>query len=327
MRRCWPRLGLGVLVLLLALPALLVEASPAAQKGLRLVRLSVFSQDAATLVASERGWFAAEGIEVQTTITPSSTAQMQGLVDGAFDVVSGGFDNVLAWSGRDGVELVAVVQTALSPDLPLFVRPEIQTWDDLRGRRLGADAVDTAFALVLRRMLLEHGLDLDRGDYSLVAEGNTPQRFESMQRGDTYAAILSTEFADRAMAAGFVPWGDHRAVLPDYPGGVLAVRRDWAAANRPLLVGYLRAYLAGSRWVEDNQEAATDLLATRGGISRAAAAERLRLGDRALNVAGLASVLDLRTRFGLTPPLGGEVARYYDTSYYSQAIQAGQAPR
>ena len=320
MRRCWPRLGLGVLVLLLALPALLVEAGPGAQKGLRLVRLSTFSQDAATLVAMERGWFAAEGIEVQTTITPSSTAQMQGLVDGAFDFVSGGFDNVLAWSGRDGVEIVAVVQTALSPDLPLFVRPEIQTWDDLRGRPLAADAVDTAFALVLRRMLLEHGLDLDRGDYTLVAEGNTPQRLESLQRGDTYAAILSAALTDRAIAAGLVPWGSHHEVLPDYPGGVLAVRRAWAAANRPLVVRYLRAYLAGSQWVEDNQEAATDLLAAREGISRTVAAERLRLGDRALNVAGLASVLDLRTRFGLDPPLGGDVARYYDASYYQAAL-------
>ncbi len=71
---------------------------------------------------------------------------------------------MLAWSGREGAEIIAVAHTDSGIILPLFVRPEIRSWDDLRGRRLAADAVDTAFALVLRRILLEHGLDLDRGD-------------------------------------------------------------------------------------------------------------------------------------------------------------------
>ena len=86
----------------------------------------------------------------------------------AWQIVSTAFDNVLGWSGRDGAEIIAVAQVAQGITLPVYVRPEIKTWEDLRGKPLAVDAVDTAYALVLRRVLLAHGLDMERGDYTLV---------------------------------------------------------------------------------------------------------------------------------------------------------------
>jgi hypothetical protein len=43
----------------------------------------------------------------------------------------------------------------------------------------------------MRRVLLAHGLDLNRGDYELVALGATGQRLESMAKGETFAGILN----------------------------------------------------------------------------------------------------------------------------------------
>ena len=45
----------------------------------------------------------------------------------------------------------------------------------------------------------------------------------------------------------------------------------------------------------------------------------------ALNLAGLQGVIGLRTQFGYPLPMGNDVARFYDVSYYSQA--AGLLPR
>jgi ABC-type nitrate/sulfonate/bicarbonate transport system substrate-binding protein len=239
-------------------------------------------------------------------------------------VASTAFDNVLAWSGREAAEIVAVLQTSNRVSLPIFVRPEIRDWPDLRGRRLAVDAVDTAFALVLRRILLAHDLDLTRGDYELVPEGATGQRFESMTRGDTVAAILGPPWDAKAREAGFVRFGDHREVLPDYPGGVWAVRRSWAKEYRDELVAFLRSWLAGARWALEpaNREEAVRLIATDQGLSPQAAAARLTdlSADGALNLAGLQSVLDLRIQFGLTPPLGPSLSSYYDLEYYQTAL-------
>jgi ABC-type nitrate/sulfonate/bicarbonate transport system substrate-binding protein len=216
------------------------------------------------------------------------------------------------------------MQTSDRVALPVFVRPEIRDWPDLRGRQLAVDAVDTAFALVLRRILLAHGLDLTRGDYELVAVGATGQRFESMTRGDTFAAILNPPWDARASAAGMVRVGDHHEVLPNYPGGVIAVSRTWAQAHRDELVSFLRAWLAGARWALDpaHREQAIQVIAADQGLSSQAATDRLTdlSADGALNLAGLQSVLDLRLQFGLTPPLGPSLSTYYHLEYYHAAL-------
>ena len=50
------------------------------------------------------------------------------------------------------------------------------------------------------------------------------------------------------------------------------------------------------------------------------AADRLRQlpSNGRLNLAGLQTVLDLRVQFGLTPPMGKDLAKYYDESFYKQ---------
>jgi ABC-type nitrate/sulfonate/bicarbonate transport system substrate-binding protein len=306
------------------LPLLVAAAHSPPRQSLRPLRLIVFSTDAATIVSRSRALFAAEGLDVSITLTPNSTAQMRGLSAGTWDVASTAFDNVLAWSGREEAEIVAVMQTSNRVALPVFVRPEIRDWHDLHGRRLAVDAVDTAFALVLRRILLAHDLDLTRGDYELVAVGATGQRFESLTRGDTFAAILNPPWDTRANAAGMVRLGDHREVLPNYPGGVMAVSRTWAQTHRDELVSFLRAWLAGARWAIEpaHREEAIQLIATDQGLSPEAATGRLAdlAADGALNLAGLQIVLDVRIQFGLTPPLGPSLASYYDLDYHHAAI-------
>lgn len=115
---------------------------------LYLLRLITFSSNAATVVAHTRGHFKAEGLDVNVTKTPNSTDQMRGLSAGTWDIASTAFDNVLGWSGRERAEIVAVAQGVERIFLPVFARPEIRDWGDLRGRRLAVDAVDTAYALV-----------------------------------------------------------------------------------------------------------------------------------------------------------------------------------
>jgi ABC-type nitrate/sulfonate/bicarbonate transport system substrate-binding protein len=77
---------LAVLAVLVALPTTGIEAHPAPQKGLESVRFITFNMDAATVAAQARGWFAAEGINLQVTITPNSTEQMRGLGEGTWDI-------------------------------------------------------------------------------------------------------------------------------------------------------------------------------------------------------------------------------------------------
>jgi ABC-type nitrate/sulfonate/bicarbonate transport system substrate-binding protein len=290
--------------------------------GLVKLRVNVFNVDAALSVGRGGGLFAAGGLDVEITITPNSTDQMRGLGRGSWEIVSTAFDNVLGWSGREGAEIVAVAQVAQGIVLPIFVRPEIHDWKDLRGKRLAVDAVDTAYALVLRRILLAHGLDLERGDYELVAVGATGHRLDSMDRGETFAAILNAPWDGKASAAGHRRLADHREVLPDYPGGVFAVARKWAGENRELLVRFLRVWNDALRWTHDqrNRAEAIRVVGADQAVDEKLAGARLAQlhPDGQLNMEGLRIVLDLRAGVGLTPTMGKDIERYYDASYYRE---------
>ena len=286
--------------------------------------VNVFNQDAALIVARAQGLFAGAGLDVAVKVTPNSTDQMRGVGQGSWQMVSTAFDNVLGWSGREGAEIIAIAQVGQGMTLPVYVRPEIKSWDDLRGKKLAVDAVDTAYALVLRRILLAHDLKMDRGDYELVALGATGLRLDSMTRGETFAGILNPPWDKQAEAAGHKRFADHREVLPDYPGGVFAVTRHWAAENRQTLVNFLRLWNDALRWChnDQNHRAAVEIIAAEEKLDEAGAVRKLAQipRDGWLNLPGLQTVLDLRVQFGLTPPMGRELESYFDASFYREAL-------
>lgn len=285
--------------------------------------VNVFNLDAALVVGRARGIFAANDLDVEVMTTPNSTDQMRGLSKGSWPIVSTAFDNVLGWSGREGAEIVAVTQVAQGITLPIYVRPEIKRWEELRGKPLAVDAVDTAYALVLRRVLLAHGLEMERGDYTLIPKGATGHRLDSMIRGETFAGVLNPPWDAKAGAAGMVRFTDHREVLPDYPGGVYALTRNWAAANRDLVRRFLRAWNQSLNWAHDekNREDVIKLLAREEKTDEKSAARKLTQlpSSGRLNLPGLQCVLDLRVMFGLTPLEGKDLLIYYDESFYREA--------
>jgi ABC-type nitrate/sulfonate/bicarbonate transport system substrate-binding protein len=284
--------------------------------------VNVFNVDAGLIVARAKGIFATAGLEIDVMVTPNSTDQMRGLSLGSWQIVSTAFDNVLGWSGREGAEIVAIAQVAQGITLPVYVRPEIKSWEDLRGKPLAVDAVDTAYALVLRRILLAHGLEIERGDYTLLPKGATGHRLESMNQGESFAGVLNPPWDAKADAAGMKRFADQREILPNYPGGVFAVNRKWANDNRAILTKYLAAWDQGLRWAQDvkNRDEAIKLIAEAEKIDEKNAANRLRQlpSNGRLDLAGLQTVLDLRVQFGLTPPMGNELPKYYDESFYNQ---------
>lgn len=294
----------------------MIEESGAQMKK---IRLNVFRIDAATVVARTQGLFTAEGLDVEATLTPNSTEQMRGLSQSKYDMVSTAFDNVLAWSGREGTEIVTVAQISDKTVLPIYVRPEIKTWGDLKGKKLAADAVDTAFALVLRRVLLVNSLDMTKGDYELVALGATGARLESMIKGETFAGVLNSPFDLKALDAGMKFIGDSKAVLPDYPNTIFAVARDWGQKNRDGILGFLRAWLKAGAWVKDpaNREAAIKLVGAELKLNPKQATDSVdelsTTGN--MNLLGLQVVLDLRNQFGFKLPKGDKLPAYYDRQF------------
>jgi ABC-type nitrate/sulfonate/bicarbonate transport system substrate-binding protein len=300
---------------------LAMAGSAAHGQQLKTLQVNVFREDPGLVIGRVKGLFAAEGLDVRVVHTANSTDQMRGLSNGSFQIVSTAFDNVLAWSDREGADLVAVAAIGDSQVFSVFVRPEIKTWSDLRGKKLAVDATNTAYALVLRRVLLEHGLDFAKKDYELAALGNGSLRLRSMLKGETFAAVLTPPEDKGALDQGMVILGDSGKVLPDFPNILFAVNRAWAEKERVQLVGFLRAWLAAGRWMRDNEVEAARLIESELKVDPKVARDYMTDLSRtgALIPSGLEQALKLRTGFGMTPPMGPDIAKYFDLQYYKTA--------
>src|SRR5437867_7201706 len=104
------------------------------------LRINSFGRGASQNEERDRQIYGSEGIELDQQVTQSSKQQMQELVDGVWDVVHTNADNVFWWAHDRGADIVIVLATPGRPNQDLVVRPEINTYEDLRGKVLAVDA-------------------------------------------------------------------------------------------------------------------------------------------------------------------------------------------
>ena len=169
---------------------------------------------------------------------------MSKLVDGTWDVVHTNADNVVWWCEDNGADLVIVMAAESKPGQDLWVRQEIETYEDLRGKVLAVDAAESGYVTPLRVLLGQAGLQ-EGTDYDFVEVGTTHLRVDAMREGRAHGAMVGS--GRDAAADGFRVLDSINRLYTHYAGST-ATRREWAAANADLLVRYLRAQIkaAGS---------------------------------------------------------------------------------
>ncbi len=291
--------------------------------ALTTLRLITFTPPVVLAVAQARGHFTAEGLAVEHTITRSSAQLMRGVIDGTYDLGFTNPDNWVTYVTRDGADVFMFQGVVTGGERTLVVRPEIQSAQDLRGKDIAVDAVDSGFVMILWQILNDLGVDFRGGDPRLVAVGTTSLRLESMERGETFAAILTSPETEQALAKGYRVLGRSRDHLPHYPGPQGGTTRAWAAAREDVLVRFIRAYVAATRWAltPANREEALALHLAATGLTRAQAEEDYAAiqPDATINVAGIQTILDLRTALGFLQGPAPPIARLYDTRYWEAA--------
>lgn len=284
-------------------------------------------------VGDALGIFARHNLAIERTITPTSTFQITRLAAGEFDVAIGAFDNIVAFQEDQGAEpledpdLFAFMGVARM-NLQLVVQPDIQSYDDLKGKTFAVDAVSSGFVSVLRRMLELGGLGLD--DYELVPVGT--RRWETMKSGEHAGALMTDNFMSGDLSTGLRILDNSIDALPPYQSAVATACRGWAAAHKDKLVRFIRAYVECLDWIFDpsNREQAAQILAdNRDGMSAEAAANSVaqlvsgREGltpKAALDMEAVETVVELRNRFGEPRKELAGPEPYIDLSYYREAM-------
>ena len=315
--------------LAMALLLLATAVGPSAAVDAIPLRVTMFPgpQDLAVFVALEERLYAARGLAVEVSLTPSSQALREGVANGSIDIASAGVDNAveLVDTGKADVVIVAGGDDGMNQ---LMVRPEIRGYGDLRGKSVLVDAPDTAYAFLLYKMLELNGVK--RGDYTVVPKGGSPQRLAALREDKTYAAtLLNLPSNIAAEKAGFHSLGGAVEAVGPYQGPGTWVRRDWAAAHADVLVRYLQSTIEGLRWAREpsSRTAVATILArhlkieqtlAEAAVERALAPGNGLAVDERLDLEGFRNTLKLRAEMTKAPLQPAE--KYFDLSYYERAL-------
>jgi ABC-type nitrate/sulfonate/bicarbonate transport system substrate-binding protein len=275
--------------------------------------------------------FAQHGLDFILHETGSSKEQRACLANGEVHIVQAAVDNALAMikSGHD----VIIFMGGEGGMNDFIVSSPIRSFSDLKGRTLAVDSPDTAYALLARKVLAQHGLQLAR-DYQLRAVGNGAKRLRALKEDPTLAgAILNPPFSAEALLAGMHSLGSLDGLVGPYQAGGAFALRAFADNNAAIVESYIAGYLDALEWLRDekNQHAAVDLLRQRLEVTAPVAeATYDQLCDPGrgftpqakFNPAGFASVINVRAETEGADAAIANTAAYVDLSFYDRVTDA-----
>ena len=271
-----------------------------------------------TFVAKERGFFKAEGLNVDMVVSDNVGQQTQMLLTGAADIIGANAEVAIS-AIEKGAQITMVGGQSAKQGFVFYARPEIKAWSDLKGKLLGATQLQDASATMLVELMKMHGVQ--RSEFDLVALGGTPNRFAALTNGAVAATLLSPPLDYKAKSMGMNKLGYAYEAFGG-PQVVYTVQKDWAKKNEDTLVRFLRAAKQGMDWLYDpknRDEAANVLVKSIGGTREDALANyddwmanKVLAEGLALTPAGIKAFLDLRGS-------KDDPAKFLDMSYLAKA--------
>ena len=207
---------------------------------------------AAVWIAHETGMFKKYGLDVQLIYIASSGLNTQALLGGSLDLSVPGISGVVLAAAR-GAPVLAIAAMTNRPAMILYVQPEINRADQLKGQSLGISRFNSSSHLVTTLILRKLGLEKST---TMRPLGGTPE----MQ-----AAFEQKQIA--GMVTGVKPGAPSRALLNafdlDIPFAmnVLAVTREFLQKNPDTVERAVKAYIEGVGVMNHDKETSLKVLA------------------------------------------------------------------
>jgi ABC-type nitrate/sulfonate/bicarbonate transport system substrate-binding protein len=218
-------------------------------------------------LARDNGYFRDEHLSVSLTYLSTGDKIAYALLSGSIDIARYTPDWFIRAVMKGGSNVKIVLGSSNVLTFSLIVPKSVNGYADLKGKRIGVSTIAAADTSVVIKMLAAHGLK--RGDYSLIQAGSSPERAAALHAGSLGATLLSPPADQRLIDdGGFKRLDFSTNVIPHYAWGAETISEDWAKANKPKLVAYMRAWIKAFRFLHDpnNKEAVIKLLAREGKI-------------------------------------------------------------
>jgi len=178
----------------LLLPALaaLMLAQPAAAAPFRLILTHLeppLVPNSVMDLALEKGYFAAEGVEVELVRVEQTPSALQALAAGEGEMANVGVDGLLLLVAQGATDLKAVTSPNKSLPYVIASKDDIKTVADLAGRKFGVGRVGSLDHSLSMKVLADEGLDVN--SMETIALGQPNVRAQSLVAGQIDATTMS----------------------------------------------------------------------------------------------------------------------------------------
>lgn len=210
-------------------------------------------------VASKKGFFDQQGLDVQVVLLRGVPMTVQALVGGSLHFGSGGPEPYIEASER-GLDLV--VTGGIINGLTQFViaTKNYRTYEDLRGATFGQSSLTGGIVTAFREALRLKGLEYPRDYKIIVIAGGSSANLAAMQSGQIAATTVAVPLNFAAEEAGFNTIGRLIDAIPNFQVNALVTKRSWAEKNRPIMVRFMKAMVQALRWLHENRDPAVEFL-------------------------------------------------------------------
>lgn len=256
------RFATALLLVLLLSPTVIAQTRPKIVIGYA----SMSSVVTTLWVAQEKGFFAKNGLDVQTIFIPGAPTLIATLNTGDVDLgYTGGTAALGAAVGGLDLKIVACFGNFVQTDL--VVRPEIKTAADLKGKRIGVTSIGGTGWMGAMLGLEQIGLSPERDKISLAAFGDQRVISQALESGTIQGASIAGIFSRKLKRAGFNFLGDVEKI--PLVGNSVVVKADYLANHQATARSALRALLEGHGFVLNpaNKAAVTEIMTKKLGMT------------------------------------------------------------
>jgi NitT/TauT family transport system substrate-binding protein len=148
------------------------------------------------VVASSRGYFKQQGLDVDIGVYSGGAKALQALLGGSADFVAGAYSNTITMAVK-GQKLVSF---AIQADCPGFVfgvtkasHDKIKSYADLKGKRIGVSSPGSSFHMGVNYLLSRAGVKPD--DVSIIGVGSSSGAVAAARTGQVDALMSNDPVA------------------------------------------------------------------------------------------------------------------------------------
>ncbi|MBI4523572.1 MAG: ABC transporter substrate-binding protein [Deltaproteobacteria bacterium] len=247
------------------------DPASAQLKKIRFVVSAVAVTEVPFKIAHLKGFYREEGLDVEIILIRGALGAAA-LIGGSVDYSSAA--GALIAAGVRGMPVRLVLVVSSKPLQDLVSQPNITSFDQLRGQKIGISSRGGALDLTTQFILKKNGLDPHK-DVTLLVIGSQEELMIAMRQKLIAAVLLSAPRQLMLYREGFKKLAYSGDYVPSYPTGGIGVTEEKIRKNPDEIFSFVKASLKGLHFYRKNRAESIEVLTKYLGIKDSSLASQV----------------------------------------------------